>query len=58
MSALELLLGLIPSIATGVALGLVVWGGVRADLKHLARETIRAHKRLDLHGAPNVTLEN
>jgi hypothetical protein len=57
VSALELLLGLVPSIATGVAMGLVVWGSIRSDLKHLAREVRRSHKRLDMIDAPNYTPE-
>lgn len=52
---LELWLQLIlPAIASGA----VTWGVLKTELRYIKRSIVRAHKRLDLIGAPNVTLEN
>lgn len=33
------------------------WAAMRLQLANLQRDVTRAHKRLDLIGAPNVTLD-
>lgn len=40
--------------AVNVAVTLAV---LRAELRHLRRDNTRAHRRLDMIGAPNVTLD-
>jgi hypothetical protein len=54
----ELLRDLLPAMASGAVCGLIAWGGMRADLRHARRDAMRAHKRLDLIGAPNFTLDD
>lgn len=53
---IEQLLALVPAIVAGAAAGLIAWGGIRAELRHVQLEAIRAHKRLDAINAPNFTL--
>ncbi len=46
---MELVLqGLIP----GVVAGLIAWGGLKVELRHMKRAIEAAHDRLDAVGAP------
>ncbi len=46
------------AVLTGAVNGVVTLALLKLELRHLRREAVRAHLRLDKIGAPNVTLED
>lgn len=38
----------------GAVQGLVIWGGLRVELRYLRRDIDAAHRRLDIAGAPGA----
>lgn len=51
-------LGWLTPLIVAVASFAGSWGAMRVELRHIRLELARAHKRLDIIGAPNVTLES
>ena len=45
---------LLIALVTGIASGGVAWGGVKMQLAWMQRELDRAHRRLNLIGAPDA----
>lgn len=44
-------------LGTAAVNGAIMLAVLKAELRHVRRENTRAHRRLDMIGAPNVTLD-
>jgi hypothetical protein len=49
---------LLPAAVTGLCVGLILWGGIRTELRWLRRDVDLAHERInDLEDAPARVVE-